>query len=248
MHNDFSQDWSWTDFNSANDKGAFDIIPAGTLAKVNMTIIPGGYNDPSKGWTDDMATMSNTTGSIYLSCEYIVIEGKYCKNRIWGIIGLHSNKGPEWGNMGRTFIKKILNSARGFSSKDNSPQAQKARCINSFADLNGIEFIAKIDIEQDINGEDKNTIKTAITPDHKRYNELMHGFSTMQSQDAYYPPSQYPPQSPQQPQQGIHYPPSQYPPQPPQQPPQPPQPPQQPPQPPQQESSSMPELIPEWAK
>ena len=38
----------------------------------------------------------------------------------------------------------MLNSTKGFSDKDNSDAAQLARRINSFADLNGLEFIAKI--------------------------------------------------------------------------------------------------------
>jgi hypothetical protein len=32
---------------------------------------------------------------------------------MWSLIGLSSPKGPEWANMGRSFMKAILNSARG---------------------------------------------------------------------------------------------------------------------------------------
>jgi hypothetical protein len=70
-------------------------------------------------------------------CELIT---EYAKRKVWGLIGLYSNKGPEWGNMGRSFIKAILNSARGFSENDNSPAAQNARKINGIGDLDGIEF------------------------------------------------------------------------------------------------------------
>ncbi|MBF0437465.1 MAG: hypothetical protein HQL77_19175, partial [Magnetococcales bacterium] len=59
--------------------------------------------------------------------------------------------------------------SRGISEKDNSPNAANARRINGLADLDGIEFIAKIDVEKDKNDNDKNVIKFAITPDHKEY-------------------------------------------------------------------------------
>ena len=59
------------------------------------------------------------------------------------------------------------------SNKDNSPAAQNARRINGLGDLDGVEFAARIDIEKDQNGDDKNVIKLAITPDNKEYASLM---------------------------------------------------------------------------
>lgn len=164
---------SWNDFNSADDQSGFDVIPKGTLAKVRMTIKPGGHDDASQGWTGGWATRSNTTGAVYLNCEFVVLEGKYARRKIWSLIGLYSAKGPDWANIGRAFIKGILNSSRGVSNKDNSPAAQNARRINGLGDLDGVEFAARIDIEKDQNGDDKNVIKLAITPDNKEYASLM---------------------------------------------------------------------------
>ena len=39
----------WNDFNSAQSNS--NVIPKGTLAKVRLTIRPGGFDDPSQGWT-----------------------------------------------------------------------------------------------------------------------------------------------------------------------------------------------------
>ena len=164
---------SWNDFNSADDQSGFDVIPKGTLAKVRMTIKPGGHDDASQGWAGGWATRSNTTGAVYLNCEFVVLEGKYARRKIWSLIGLYSAKGPDWANIGRAFIKGILNSSRGVSNKDNSPAAQNARRINGLGDLDGVEFVARIDIEKDQNGDDKNVIKLAITPDNKEYASLM---------------------------------------------------------------------------
>ncbi len=161
------------DFNNSENQSSFDLIPNNTLAKVRMSIKPGGYDDPSQGWVGGYATKNDATGSVYLSCEFVILEGEYAKRKVWGIIGLHSNKGAEWGNMGRSFIKAILNSARGVSENDNSPAAQNARRISGFADLDGIEFVAKITTKKDQNEELRNEIRFAITPDNKDYKSLM---------------------------------------------------------------------------
>lgn len=156
----------WKDFSSAEDQQSFDVIPKGTVARVRMTIKPGGFNDPEQGWTGGYATLGDS-GAVYLNCEFVVIEGPFARRKVWSLIGLHSPKGPTYANMGRSFIKGILNSARGFSAKDDSPQAMQARRINGIGDLDGIEFTARIDVEKNQHGEDKNVIKTAVTKDSK---------------------------------------------------------------------------------
>lgn len=161
------------DFNNSENQSNFDLIPNGTLAKVRMSIKPGGYDDQNQGWVGGYATRNEATGSVYLSCEFVILEGEYARRKVWGILGLHSNKGPEWGNMGRSFIKAILNSARGFSESDNSPAAQSARKINGIGDLDGIEFVAKITTKKDQNEELRNEIRFAITPDNKDYKVVM---------------------------------------------------------------------------
>ena len=166
---------SWTDFNTAEEQNDYDLIPKGTLVKVRLTIKPGGYNDPAQGWNGGYATRSETSGAVYLNCEFTVMEGPFARRKVWSLIGLYSVKGPDWGNMGRSFIKGILNSARGFGNNDSSPAAQAARRIAGLGDLEGLEFVARVDVEKDQNGQDKNVIKTAITPDHKGYAAAMRG-------------------------------------------------------------------------
>ena len=102
-------------------------------------------------------------------------QGEFAKRKVWSLIGLYSPKGVEWSNMGRSFIRGILNSAKGLSDKDTSPRAMEARRIQGFADLDGIEFLAKIDVEKDQNDQPKNVIKFAVTPDHKEYSAFQAG-------------------------------------------------------------------------
>lgn len=160
----------WNDFNSAQSNS--NVIPKGTLAKVRLTIRPGGFDDPSQGWTGGFAKRA-ATGAVYLDAEYTVVDGPYARRKIWSLIGLYSPKGPDWANMGRSLIRGILNSARGISDKDNSPEAQARRRINGFGDLDGLEFVARIDIGQDTNGDDKNEVRGAVAPDHRDYAALM---------------------------------------------------------------------------
>ena len=73
----------WNDFNNAEDQQSFDVIPKGTIARVRMTIKPGGIDDASQGWTGGYATQSAMTGSVYLNCEFVVTDGPYAKRHWW---------------------------------------------------------------------------------------------------------------------------------------------------------------------
>lgn len=190
----------WNDFNSAQSNT--NVIPKGMLAKVRLTLRPGGFDDPSQGWTGGWARRA-ATGAVYLDAEYTVLEGPYARRKVWSLIGLYSPKGPDWANMGRGLIRGILNSARGLSDRDNSPEAQNARRISSFADLDGIEFVARIDVGTDANGDDKNEIRQAVTRDHKEYAAAVggHAAPTGYAPTPAYPAPQpsYAPPQPQQP-------------------------------------------------
>ena len=177
---------AWNDYNDAKNP---NLIPKGTLAKVRLTIRPGGFDDPSQGWTGGYATRGST-GAVYLNGEFTVLDGPYAKRKIWSLIGLYSPKGPDWSNIGRSLIRGMLNSARGLSDKDVSPQAQAARRINGFADLDGLEFVARIDIGADTNGDDKNEVRGAVTRDHRDYAQLM---GQMSPPPSYVPQPTYPP-------------------------------------------------------
>ena len=197
---------TWTDFNDARQNS--NLIPKGTIARVRLTIRPGGFSDPAQGWTGGYAKRG-ASGAVYLDVEYTVLEGQYAKRKIWSMIGLYSPKGPDWGNMGRGFMRGVLNSSRGLSDKDNSPEAQNARRISSFADIDGIDFVARIDVGTDSNGQDKNDIRQAVTHDHKEYAAIMGGMMApvgySPAQPVYAAPTQqhaYAPAAP-QPQEGY---------------------------------------------
>lgn len=160
---------TWNDFNDAEQQQDFDLIPKGTVARLSLRIKPGGYDEPAQGWSGGYATLSADTGSVYLACEFVVLAGEYAKRKVYAVIGLHSPKGPTWGEMGRSFIRAALNSARGITPQDMSPQAAAARRIQGFFDLDGLEFVGRIDVEKDAKGEWRNVVKFAVEPDQPDY-------------------------------------------------------------------------------
>ena len=182
---------NWNDFNDADQQSTYELIPKGTLVKVRMTLKPGGFDDPSQGGTGGWATHSEDTGAVYLSCEFVVLDGEFAKRKLWALIGLFSPKGPTWGQMGRSFIRALLNSARRVDPQDQSPAAMAARQIHSIEDLDGLEFVARIEMEKDVHGMPKNVIKSAIEPGHPQYVALM-AAAKPANKAAYRPPAPSP--------------------------------------------------------
>ncbi len=158
------------DFNTAPDQHTVALIPHGTMTQVSLHIRPGGYNDQAQGWEGGWATKNESSGAIYLNCEFTVLAGLYQQRKIWSLIGLYSPKGAEWGLRGRSFIKAILHSANGIQPLDQSPAAQQARLIYGFEALEGLEFLAKIEVEK---ASGNNVIKTALMPGHPDYPGLL---------------------------------------------------------------------------
>jgi hypothetical protein len=151
-----------TDFNTAKLQSR--LIPKGTIVKVKMAIKPGGC--------EHWFTKSPTTGSIYLSTEFTVIEGLYAKHKIYQIIGIKSGKAEDtWGEMGRSMIRSILESSRDIHPHDNSESAILACKLNSIAELNGLEFTVKVGVVTDEYGE-KNKIASVVTPEYRRNYEI----------------------------------------------------------------------------
>ena len=156
-------------FNDAELQNSFDLIPANTIAKARLVLKAG--NDS----TNPFITRSKGGDTAYLNCEWIILEGKYAKRKVFDKIGLEGS--DKWVNMGKARIRAILESAKGISPKDVSEIAVTARQINSFDELNNLDVVIKIGIEHDKNGQyqDKNRVISIITPDHFSYSEFING-------------------------------------------------------------------------
>ena len=160
----------WNNFNDAEDQMSYELIPHKTIAKVRLLLKKG--NHVTKEWPDGYATKSKSGTSLYLACEFVILEGEYENRKVWSNIGLHSDNSKKYSEIGRSMIKAILNSARNLHSKDKSPEAEKQRQITSFTDLDNLQVVAEITIN-DKGDQPRNEIKTIITPDHAKYIEYM---------------------------------------------------------------------------
>ncbi len=175
---------NWNDYNDADSMG-YNLIPKNTVVKVCMKIKPGGYNNKESGWDGGYAKKSETTGAVYLDCIFTVMAGQYTGKKIFQLIGLYSEKNDNiWGQMGRAFIKTILNSKAGIAHSDESPAAVEARKITGLQDLDGIEFVAKISIQESLSYGDKNTIKQGVSIEDKNYAAIMSGVAPVKEEAA----------------------------------------------------------------
>ena len=107
------------------------LIPNGSVVQLEMSILNGGHNDPSQGWTDNCASKSES-GSIYLRVEYAVTKGPYANVKFRSSIGLKSPKGPWWRKRGQEFITQLLNYKHNLSASDLSINARQMRRPKNF--------------------------------------------------------------------------------------------------------------------
>jgi hypothetical protein len=107
-----------------------------------------------------------------LDCEFVVIDGQYAKRKFWTLLTVAgTTQGhAKAGEISRARIRAILESARGIRPDDKSPTAEKARQIESYADLDGLNFIGGIGVEPPQNGyKAKNFLDEVVTPDRKSW-------------------------------------------------------------------------------
>jgi hypothetical protein len=64
-------------------------------------------------------------------------------------------------------VRATLESAFGFAYEDESEQACKARTLESWADLNGLEIVVRVGVRKQPDYADKNVIQEIITPADK---------------------------------------------------------------------------------
>lgn len=158
------------DFNNAtSNSNSYELIPAGTVAPMIMTIRPGASGEG--GWL----TASKTSDAQYLNCEFAITGGQFKGRKFWGNFVVSGGKVDEngaskAGNITRSALRAILESSRGIRADDESEAAKKARIVTGFGDFSGIEFVGKIGIEKGTGGyEDKNKLLAAIGPESKDY-------------------------------------------------------------------------------
>jgi len=158
------------DFNDAEPQssGGGEPIPKGTVAPVIVSL---------------RTIKTGKTGAQGLDIEYTVTAGPYAKRKAWGWHGVAGNGSDGHNKMvsiTRSYIRAMIESAFGIDPADDSQDAMNGRRISDWQDLDGMEFVARFDVEEGSDyvdqrtgetrrGKDKNTLR-AVTPDDPDYN------------------------------------------------------------------------------
>ncbi|NBW07980.1 MAG: hypothetical protein EBR82_08130 [Caulobacteraceae bacterium] len=150
---------------STADRSSFDLVPAKTQAPAIFAVRAGDQGTPENAF-------SVTRSGLYqLTLEATITEGEYAKRKIFHRItvgaapGTQLTEGQEKGiNIGKQFLRSLLEAGRGFAPTDESPQAIEARKMSSIFELDGLEAWIEVGIEVDKTGQygDKNTIRRIL--------------------------------------------------------------------------------------
>jgi hypothetical protein len=150
----------FTDFENA------DLVPDGTIAILQMRI---RYGDA----TDGVLKRSESGETESLNVEYTIVSGPYARRKFWGnilLVGTTDGQ-KQMADRNKALLKAIIDSARGLSPGDKSPETRKARTVE-LRDFDGLRFQAEIGIEPESTDKRtgrtyaaKNVVKKAITRD-----------------------------------------------------------------------------------
>jgi hypothetical protein len=158
-----------TDFNNAGPQRTFDVIPAGTIATLHLTVRTGGAGEG--GWL----RRSKDGNSEGLDCEFTVVDGPCAKRKFWSLFTLAGTtpNHAAAGEISASRLRAILESARGIRPDDNSDAARRARQTASYGDFDGLRFVARIGVEPaQANYKAKNTLDEVITPERKDWHAV----------------------------------------------------------------------------
>lgn len=171
------------DYNFAGVKPDIrDVIPAGTKLLLRHTYTPGGYGPDGKMTNGGPLTKSKATAenpnpdTLYLKSEFTVLRGPYKGRKFWSNLTVVGGQVDESGNskagkITRQNIRLMIDSSKGLSSKDESPEAAAKRVLpNGFPDLQNLTFVGTAKVEP-AQGQypEKNALGLILTNDHKLY-------------------------------------------------------------------------------
>jgi hypothetical protein len=163
------------DYTDAPEQRGNELIPADTIATVQLTIRPGGAGEGG------LLKRSKDGGCEMIDAEFVVVDGPHAKRKLWEnlVISGTTDGHAKAAEISRGKLRAMLESARGIKPSDTSAEARKARTAE-LGDFDGLRFIARIGIEKgrqknDGTGDsypDRNIIAAVITPDRKDWHTV----------------------------------------------------------------------------
>jgi hypothetical protein len=173
------------DMNDVEPQQSGDLIPDGTFAKVAMTLRKGGRDGMSEV-DRGLLKPSNQPGSdvLMLDAEFTVVEGPHARRKFWQNFTVQGGKLDEQGQsigwkISKSTFRAMIDSALGLNSADMSEAAKAKRVLRGLADLDGISFVAKIQIEPSRNPayKDANKLDHVVLPTAPEWQKVMAGES-----------------------------------------------------------------------
>jgi len=152
----------------------FSIIPNGTVVRTVVLVQQGDIEIPEFG-QGQWFKKSASTAAKWMNLEFTIIGGQYDRRKFWHSVFVDGDKMgpsgmPQAKEIGLRTLKSVVESGRGISPADMSPEAQQNRNISGMMDLNGMEICAKVGVKKGTNGyKDSNQLMVALTPENKDY-------------------------------------------------------------------------------
>ncbi len=178
--------WNFNDAKPQQDFGS--VIPDGTFVKLRGTYRRGGYTIPNTDPADALLfkQANGTSDAVMLDWEFVVLHGPYAGRKVWQLMTVDGGKrddngASKAGNITKTTIRAMINSAAGFDPKDMTDATQAKRCLPALAYLDGIEFAARLGVEfgadnpQGGKYPDKNKVAHIVEPGEPQYQAIMAG-------------------------------------------------------------------------
>lgn len=157
------------DLNSAEKSRAPNtLIPKNTIVPVQLSLRPGGSGEG--GWLKN-----NQAGTcLMLDCEFTVIGGEYERRKFWTMFVIEGETAGQKtaADITKSQLRAMLESARGIKPDDESEQAQAARRIEGFDELDNLRFVAVVGVRKQEGYDDKNTLAAVVTPDRKDWAQI----------------------------------------------------------------------------
>jgi hypothetical protein len=158
------------DFNQAEQQsaGTGGAIPPESVIPFKMTIRPP---KAGKEGTQHPMFSRSSKGNEYIDVEFEAL-GTYAGRKIWQNFTLFGS--DQAAKISMRTMRAIVESARGISATDASPQAAAGRQLSDWADFNGMTFLAKVKCVVEKSQKDgqyyvNNEITKIITPDMEEY-------------------------------------------------------------------------------
>lgn len=159
-------------------KSAYGPVPSGSRVLVRLTI-----EKPKYASQDDELVAMAKTGLLQLFCRLEVAAGSYEGVAWYENITLPSRAQNIRLTEGQQKAcgRAIVEAVRAVDPKDKSPEADRKRVLNSWSDLDGMEFPARLGISKEpYEGRDgrlywSNTLGRILPCTDKEYQEIMNG-------------------------------------------------------------------------